>query len=533
MINSKLHNPVIAKNSQLGNAVIEKVDTATETLFSDLGNATPVVPETGRIWFNSEAGTFKFANVGLNGNGENYVDEFLSRTDLRAQTVASKVDFKDTVKVLNKDSTEQVVIDATAKTIVVDNSNSVDITTTTTTLTSPTTTANVTTTFTLTDGTNDKIIGDNVGDNLTINYANLNTVGTTAKITASESVIINDGASDKLVIDNTGDSITATYATVTANVTDTTINATGALELTDGSNTKIKGDNVANELTVNYADTNITGDVSVDGNMIVTGDLTVGGQTTKVDVQSENLSIADNVITLNSNLTTEDPRLASAIVDGEEVDNNAGIAVNRGSEGVLNLIQWVESTDTSTTETLKEGTVKVSIWNYEAATPAYELYQIIEAYTLGREVKDLSGTSFVGYDGENGVNYQTAIDAGATPTEASEYSFKLDAGKLDTIIDAIVQKIDTDSYNDYNTVRVGETPSAGTSFTITHNLGTVFVDVKIQREDAGKWFFDVLPIEVVDNNTIVVETTESTKIRYMISAIEGFDINQATDLVVS
>jgi len=533
MINSKLHNPIIANNSQLGNAVIEKVDTASELLFSDLENSTPVVPETGRIWFNSETGIFKFANIGLNGNGENYVDEFLSRTDLRAQTVLSKVDFKDTLKVLNTDSSEQLVIDSTEKTIVIDNSESVTVTTTETIVTSPTVTANVTTTFKLTDGTNDKIIGDNTNNNLTINYADIDVIGTVTKITASESVIINDGATDKLIVDNTNDSITATYATVTTNVTDTTINASGVLELTDNTNTKIKADNAANKLTINYADTNIDGDVSVDGSMIISGDLTVGGKSSKVDVESENLSIADNVITLNSNLTTEDPRLASAVVDGEDVDHNAGIDINRGSEGVLNLIRWVESTDTSTDETLKEATAKVSIWNYEAATPAYELHQIIDSYTLGREVKDLSGTSFVGYDGESGVNYKTAIDAGATPEEASEYSFKLDADKLDNTIDTIVQKIDSDSYNTYNSVRVGETAKEGTSFTITHNLGTVFVDVKIQREDNGHWYFDVLPIEVVDNNTIIIETTESTKIRYMISAIEGFDINQSTDLVIS
>ena len=67
MIKSKLHNPIIAQNSHLENAVIEKVSTSTEILFSDLENATPVIPETGRIWFNSEAGQFKFANIVIVG----------------------------------------------------------------------------------------------------------------------------------------------------------------------------------------------------------------------------------------------------------------------------------------------------------------------------------------------------------------------------------------------------------------------------------------------------------------------------------
>ena len=72
----------------------------------------------------------------------------------------------------------------------------------------------------------------------------------------------------------------------------------------------------------------------------------------------------------------------------------------------------------------------------------------------------------------------------------------------------------------------------GTEFTITHNLGTVFVDVRIQREDEGNWYFDTLPIQVIDENTIKVVSTEITRIRYMISAIQGFDVNHATELVI-
>jgi hypothetical protein len=534
MLKSKLHNPIIAKNSHLENAVVEKVNLANEQVFSDLGNATPVVPETGRVWYNTESGTFKFANIGAGGNGENYVDEFLSRTDLRPQTVASKVDFKDTVKVLNTDGTEQLVVDSSTKTITVDNSTAINITT-------ADISAAVSGTITITDGTNDKIVADNTNNSLIINYANIGTVGQTVNVTAASDFTVNDGVSDKLVLDNTGDSATINYATITANTTTTEINATNAtanvgnvLKLTDGTNDKIVADNTNNTLDVNYAETTITGNATVDGNMVVTGDLTVGGQTTKVDVQSESMVIADNVIVLNSNLESDvDPRLASAIVDGTDVDHDAGVAVNRGSEGVLELIKWIESTDTTTTETLKEGTANVSIWNYEAATPAYELHQIIDAYTLGREVKDLSGAKWVGYDGETGTNYANAIGSGATDAEASEYAFKVDAGKLDSTIDQIVQEIDAVKFDDMNSARVGETPSAGTEFTITHGLGTVFVDVKIQREEAGNWYFDVLPIQVIDSNTIKVVATESTKIRYMISAIQGFDVNQATELTIA
>ena len=503
MLKSKLHNPIIAQNSYIENAVVEKVDNTSEKLFSDIDNSTPVLPETGRIWYNSELGTFKFSNT----DGNNYIDEFLSRTDVRQQTVNGKVDFADTLKIFDIDSNTLFGADSATKSISVD-TNTFDTT--------------FTDTFKMSADNGDvKLLADNTNDTFDINYRLINTVGETVKVIASSSIIVSDGTVDKLVIDNTNDSITATYDDVVLNTTNTTTNTTGIVKVTDGTNDKIVADNTQDELSINYTNTTITGDATVDGNMVVSGDLTVGGQQSKVDIKSENLSIADNIITLNSNLTTEDPRLASAVVDGEDVDHNAGIAINRGSEGVMDWIKWYESTDTSSSETLKEGVSKVSIWNYEASTPAYEMHNIIDAYTIGRINTDISGSSLVGYDGYVGTNY------------ASGAGFKLDAQKVDSAVDTIVEEIDNNKFNTANSVRVGETPTAGKSFTITHNLNTVFVDVQVQREEDDKWYYDLLPIEVVDANTIKIESTESTKIRYMIKAIEGFDINQDTDLVVS
>jgi len=440
MIHSKLHNPIIASNSFLSNAVIEKLDNNGELAINDSSNTTPIIPETGRIWYNTDNEVFKFVNI---NNGEIYIDEFLSKTDTRIQNIISKIEFKNSISIIKSDLSKLLNIDKL---------------------------------------------------NESFEYNGMDVQFNTATITilATDSFTINDGIIDKIIADHTN-----------------------------------------NELTLSYATTSIISDVSVDGNMIISGDLTVGGQTTKVDIAAENMTIADNIIILNSNLTTEDPRLASTIVDGVDVDMNAGIAVNRGSEGVVDLIKWVESTDTSTNETLKEATANISIWNYESATPSYELHQIIDSYTLGRKILDKSGASWIGYDGYEGINYIISINDGVTETEALKYSYKLDAGKLDNVVDNIVQKIDHDSFNRVNNVRVGETTTAGTSFQISHNLGTVYVDVRIQREDNDSWFFDTLPIEVIDENTILIETSESTKIRYMISTIEGFDIDQTTDLIIT
>lgn len=541
MIKSKLHNPIIAKNSYIENAVVEKVSSIKEKVFSDIGNIQPVVPEIGRIWFNTELGTFKFANI---GNGVNYVDEFLSRTDLRAQNVVSTVDFNDTVRVNNKtDGSSILKVDSNTQDISIDGNNIIinlnenlteNISGNQQTNISENMGIKVDKTILVQDKNNNiKIKADNILNSLTINYSEINFNGKNQTHTLSDKFIINDGINDKFIIDNTQNKVSIVYNTIETNGDIIKSDVLNNLTVTDGINDKIVADHINNSLNLNYADMIIQGNTRVDGNMVVSGDLIVGGKTTKVDVAAENMTIADNVVILNSNLDlTVDPRLASTIVDGTDVDANAGLAVNRGSEGILDLIKWVESTDVTTLETLKEGTANVSIWNYEAAIPSYELHQIIDAYTLGRQIVDKSGASWIGYDGYEGINYTNAINAGATSDDASNYSFKIKPDQLDNVVDTLVQEIDNIKFDDNNSVRVGQTVGMGTEFTITHNLGTVFVDVRIQREDEGNWYFDTLPIQVIDENTIKIVSTEITRIRYMISAIQGFDVNHATELVI-
>ena len=70
--------------------------------------------------------------------------------------------------------------------------------------------------------------------------------------------------------------------------------------------------------------------VTVGNNLIVTGNLTVSGTTTTVN--SETISLADNIIDLNSNFTTGTPT------------ENAGIRIMRGDEPATQL-RWTEATD--------------------------------------------------------------------------------------------------------------------------------------------------------------------------------------------
>ncbi len=72
----------------------------------------------------------------------------------------------------------------------------------------------------------------------------------------------------------------------------------------------------------------VAGTARFQNDVLVTGDLTVTGSTTTVD--SKNLSVEDNILTLNS---------------GSSTANSAGILINRGAAGNPAVLYWDESTD--------------------------------------------------------------------------------------------------------------------------------------------------------------------------------------------
>ena len=98
------------------------------------------------------------------------------------------------------------------------------------------------------------------------------------------------------------------------------------------------------EAAKNYVDTNflsktspaaqtIAGPVNFLTDVVVSGDFTVtGGKIT--EIETEQLKVSDNIITLNSDVPAD-----------QAPTENAGIEVNRGTEGVMPLLIWDESTD--------------------------------------------------------------------------------------------------------------------------------------------------------------------------------------------
>lgn len=131
----------------------------------------------------------------------------------------------------------------------------------------------------------------------------------------------------------------------------------GPLQIEDGQNiTNSAGNSISfsNNIVVDAiasksTDTNLvlsgngTGNVTLNDNVAITGDLTVSGTTTTVN--SETISLADNIIALNSNFTSGSPT------------EDSGLSITRGGSTAKTLL-WDETNDKWTvgSETFVAGT---------------------------------------------------------------------------------------------------------------------------------------------------------------------------------
>ena len=118
----------------------------------------------------------------------------------------------------------------------------------------------------------------------------------------------------------------------------------GPLQIEDGQNITNSAGNavsfsnniVVDQITSKSTDTNLvlsgngTGNVTLNDSVAITGDLTVSGTTTTVN--SETISLADNIIALNSNFTSGSPT------------EDSGLSITRGGSTAKTLL-WDETND--------------------------------------------------------------------------------------------------------------------------------------------------------------------------------------------
>ena len=186
-------------------------------------------------------------------------------------------------------------------------------------------------------------------------------ISTTAINQGNSNVTVTDSGTGKIEVTADGTEV-ADFA-----VAATTITATGNINLTAGADVvvpnnigvifgdageKIEGDGtnltIASSGTLNI---NNTGLATVSGALTVSGDFTVNGTTTTNN--SVNLTVDDNIIELNSGISTS--------------NNDAGIIIERGSTGNNACFIWDESADNFTLGTTtatagdKSGGITVSV----------------------------------------------------------------------------------------------------------------------------------------------------------------------------
>jgi hypothetical protein len=163
--------------------------------------------------------------------------------------------------------------------------------------------------------------------------------------TESGDVVLTADANENLVVRTSGDGNIELDPTGSGSVTikaPLVIQAGNNISNSDGNAVNFSGAIKADTVSSKTANTDLslsadgTGKVylndnaEVAGNLVIAGNLTVSGTTTTVN--SETISLADNIIDLNSNFTTGTPT------------ENAGIKIKRGDSADVQ-IRWNEATD--------------------------------------------------------------------------------------------------------------------------------------------------------------------------------------------
>jgi len=117
----------------------------------------------------------------------------------------------------------------------------------------------------------------------------------------------------------------------------------------------------------------------VNGNLVVGGNLTVSGTTTTVN--SETISLADNIIDLNSNFTTGTPT------------ENAGLRIMRGDSNAVQM-RWNESTDVW--EFTNDGTTYSSVLSINDTALTTALNAKLASATAATTYAPIANPTFTG-----------------------------------------------------------------------------------------------------------------------------------------
>lgn len=160
---------------------------------------------------------------------------------------------------------------------------------------------------------------------------------------------------------------------------------TGAVLAINGTANEVNVSRSTGTVTVGLPDdVTVTGQLNVGENVVISGNLIVSGTTTTVD--TETVTIADNIILLNSNFTG-DPAV---------IPENGGITIERGI-GTNKSFLWDETNDRWTigTETLIAGRVGLDSTDYINFTDNTKIISVVnnvERLAVNTSGIDVSGS---------------------------------------------------------------------------------------------------------------------------------------------
>ena len=222
----------------------------------------------------------------------------------------------------------------------------------------------------------------------------------------NQNVSVQTGGSGDVELDPTGTGV---------------IQIKGTLQIEDGQNiTNSAGNAISfgNNITVDQiasksTDTNLvlsgngSGNVTLNDNVAITGDLTVSGTTTTVN--SETISLADNIIALNSNFTSGSPT------------EDSGISITRGGSTAKTLLwdetndKWTVGSETFVAGTF-EGALTGNVTGNVVGDVTGDLTGTASSATLATNAQGLTGTPniSVGTIASGAITITNATNSGGT-----------------------------------------------------------------------------------------------------------------------
>ena len=284
------------------------------------------------------------------------------------------------------------------------------------------------------------------------------------------------------------------------NMTNNQINNVGA---------PVVGTDAANKTYVDTASdiVRVTGDQTIAGaktfsdNMTVNGDLTVTGTTTTVN--SETISLADNIIDLNSNFTSGSPT------------ENAGIRIQRGDDAAVQL-RWNESDDHWE---VYDGaaTTKIALDTDDLAEGTSNLY-----FTDARARGAITTSGDLSYDSATGtVSFTERTDAQvrALFSASGDLSYDSATGTFD-----VTTYTDTDARSAFSvSVDSGDGD-------LSYNVATGVITYTGPSATEVRAHFSVSGDLSYNSSTGVISYTGRTdaEVRNLLSGGTGIDYNSAT-----